>query len=97
MQIKNQITFKPIRKLCLNFIEILKHNNRIIYEIFILLTSLRDMIYIFLKYTFRSRSIVLLVMSIEHDQRTIIFPSRRDKCAGAKKIVTKLEPISSPI
>jgi len=41
------------------------HNNRIIYEIFIFLALFRDMIYIFLKDTFRSRSIVLLVMSIE--------------------------------
>jgi len=32
-------------------------------------------------------------MSIERDLHTIIFPSRRDKCAGAKKIVTKLESI----
>jgi len=33
----NQITFKPIRELCLNFTQILRCNNKIIYEIFILL------------------------------------------------------------
>jgi len=38
----NQITFKPIRKLCLNFTQTFRHNNKTNFEIFIFLIMIRD-------------------------------------------------------